>query len=135
MLKPLDQSTPYALPMMVASDKQTLQHGSLLSVPSSTPQDTDDLAIVYRNQNQRCCNHSRDRGSMLLLWRPGVLERAQQFILFRGRGKGKIVFAVGVGDELAYPLGIAPAIVADCYHTDPFQSMMTITYQMPGSKR
>jgi len=123
VLKTLNQSTSYALPMMVAFDKQTLQHGSLLSVPSSTPQHTYNRAIVYRDQNQRRCNHPRNRRSMIFLWRPRVLKWPQQSILFRGRCQGEIVFAVGVCDELAHPLGIALAIATDGYHVDPFLSM------------
>jgi hypothetical protein len=135
VLKALNQSTPYALPLMVAFDKQTLQHGSLLSVPSSTPQHAYNLAIVYRDQNRRCCNYPRNRRSMLLLWRPRVLKWTQEFVLFRGRCKGEIVFTVGVCDELAHPHSIALAIVTDCYHVAPFLSMKQITYHTPGSKR
>ncbi len=121
--------------MVVASDKQTLQHASSLFVSSSAPQHAYNLAIVYRDQNQRCCNHPRDCRSMLFLWRTCVLKRTQQSILFRGRCKIEIIFAVGVGDELAYPLGFTPAIATDYYHKDPFLSMKPITYHMPGSRR
>jgi hypothetical protein len=135
VLKTLDQTTPDALPLMVASDKQTLQHGSLLSVSSSAPQHAYHLAIVHRDQDQRCCNYPRNRLAMLLLWRPRVPKRAQEFILFRGRCKREIVFTVGVCDELAHPLGIAPAIATDCYHVASFLTMKQIAYHTPGSKR
>jgi hypothetical protein len=87
VLKTLDQTAPYALPMMIAFDKQTLQHGPLLSVPSSTPQHTHNLSIVHRDEDPRGRDHLRNRCSMIFRWRPRVLKWAQEFVPFRGRCK------------------------------------------------